>query len=153
MREFKAAAKANRRGDPAETLSRLRKAVERDHEFALAHSNIAALLMEMKSYDEALAAIEAAERLDKANPRIALNRAVLMSRLGRWTEAEVAARRAVRLDPLWPHAQYALGVALLRQGKTGGEAVQCLERAAASMPEAARIVARVKTAAQPLAFR
>jgi hypothetical protein len=54
--------------------------------------------------------------------------AAALAMLNRWAEAEMAARRAVQLDPRSTAAQYMVGLAMLMQDKVTPEVVEHLAR-------------------------
>ena len=145
QREYREASKARQRGDTSASLSHLLATVALDPGFALARNDLAAHYIDMKRYPEAFLQIEEAWRLDPASATVALNRAVCLERLGDLERAEPAARRAVALNPLSRHAQFALGIILMERKKFTDEAVGNLVAASEAYP-----VARL-TAAQILA--
>jgi Flp pilus assembly protein TadD len=71
--------------------------------------------------------------------------------LGRWEEAELAARRALQLDPASIEAHYMLGIAMLQQSKITPETAAHLAIAAKEHPRARAFLAEVQAdlAAEP----
>jgi tetratricopeptide (TPR) repeat protein len=72
-------------------------AVDKDND--IAYANLGAALLDRHRYREALACSELALRLAPGNARYLSNRATILSRVGRFVEAEDAMRRAILLDP------------------------------------------------------
>jgi predicted Zn-dependent protease len=93
----------------------------------------------LEQYDQALA----------LEPNLALlhsNKASALVMLGRWEEAERAARHAVPPDPESIDANYMLGIAMMKQGKVTAETVVSLAIAAKKHPRARTFLAEVQTA-------
>jgi TolB-like protein/Tfp pilus assembly protein PilF len=76
--------------------------------------------------DEALAEMAIARRLEPLWAPAAANHAWLLVLAGRYTEAESEARRAIEIDPDFPHSRSVLGRALLGQGRYD-EALEAFE--------------------------
>lgn len=64
--------------------------------------------------------------------------------LNRWAEAEMAARRAVQLDPSSTAAQYMVGLAMLMQDKVTPEVVEHLASAAKTYAKAKMFLIEVQ---------
>jgi tetratricopeptide (TPR) repeat protein len=146
VHEYKAAVEARQHADPEAALAHLRKAVAIDPQFAAAHNDLAAQYLDGKLYDSALEELDKAVALDPASIPVKLNRAICLSRLGRYTEAETSARQAVQLDGGSSRSRYLLGLILANQKKFSSEAIDDLERSSDQFPEArvaaAQILAR-----------
>jgi hypothetical protein len=72
-----------------------------------------------------------------------MNLAYVLLRLERFREAEPEARTAVSLDPANPTAQFLFGFLLAQRTETRNRAIEHLEYAARTMPEAKQVLARV----------
>jgi Flp pilus assembly protein TadD len=79
------------------------------------------------------------------------DKAAALVMLGRWEEAELAARRALQLDPASIETNYMLGIAMLQQSKITPETAAHLAIAAKEHPRARAFLAEVQAdlAAEP----
>jgi len=84
-------------------------------------------------------------------PVLHSNKAAALVMLGRWEEAEQAARHALQLDPASIDANYMLGSAMMKQGKITPETAARLAVAAKKHPRARVYLAEVQAelAAEP----
>ena len=83
-----------------------------------AHRKLAQIYLELGRHEEAYAEFAAALLLDPANAEAHAGEAQVHLRRGEYDAAEQSARRALALNPNHLSAQYALGAALLRLGRT-----------------------------------
>jgi tetratricopeptide (TPR) repeat protein len=143
VREYRAAVEARHRADGETAIAHLLKAVAIDPEFAAAHNDMAAQYLDGKRYDSALAELDKAEALDPASIAVQLNRAICLSRIGRFVEAETAARRAMQLDGASARSRYLLGLILINQRKFTREALDDLVESSEKYPEARLTAAQV----------
>jgi tetratricopeptide (TPR) repeat protein len=125
-----------------------------DPAFAQARSDLAAQYIDLKRYPEAFVQLAEASRLDPASATIALNSAICLERVGDLERAEAAARRAVALNGLSSHAQFALGIILVERKKFTDETVQILIASGEAYPVARLTAAQILAAAgRPLEAR
>jgi tetratricopeptide (TPR) repeat protein len=89
--------------DPATALRFQQEALRRAPEMAAAHEGLGLTLERLGRDGEAIAALEAACRLDPSDPTAPFNLALLYARAGRLTDARRLAQRALALDPGSPH--------------------------------------------------
>jgi Flp pilus assembly protein TadD len=82
----------------------------------------------------ALAAVERSLAVDSTNVDALMKKTVLLTRMGRYPEAEADARRAIQAGPAEAVAWSNLGDVLTRQGKPG-EAVQATRKAVELQPD------------------
>jgi tetratricopeptide (TPR) repeat protein len=154
QREYREACKARRRGDSNASLSHLLATVALDPAFAQARSDLAAQYIDLKRYPEAFVQLAEASRLDPASATITLNSAICLERVGDLERAEAAARRAVALNPLSSHAQFALGIILVERKKFTDETVQILIASGEAYPVARLTAAQILAASgRPLEAR
>jgi hypothetical protein len=142
LRELHLADKASREAKPLESIAHLRKAVELAPEMQDARNNLGAKYLQFGDYSSALRELETAVKLDSEAPIPHVNLALALLAVNRENDAENQARIALRRDPLSAQGNFAMGVSLDRQGKSG-EALRYLEKASARVPQALLIQARI----------
>jgi len=96
---------------------RLRKAIELDPKFVVAHVNLAALLMQKKDYAGAETVLRKAYEVDPKSILVLLNLGITLNHLGKHTDAILPLREALRLEPGLVTAHLHLGVALVETDK------------------------------------
>ena len=96
--------------------------------------------------EQALDQYEQAFKLEPNVPVLHSNKAAALVMLGRWEEAEQAARRALQLDTKSIDAHYMLGIAMMKQGKITSETAAHLGIAATKHPRARGYLAEVQAA-------
>jgi tetratricopeptide (TPR) repeat protein len=99
--------------------------------------NLAKAYFNLKRYEEALAALEQAIRLDPNLARAYNGKGIALGNLKRYEEALAAYEQAIRLDPTDPLAYYNKGIAL-HNLKRYEEALAALEQAIRLDPNLAR---------------
>ena len=121
-------------------------AVRAAPEFAAAHNNLAVQYVYLGRFADAVDQFDVAARI---SPRahIFANLAVALSKLGRPTEAEQTARRAVALESGYAKGHLALGSILARKPGSRAEAMRELSLAAPEEPSAYALLARLQTEA------
>jgi len=119
------------------------KALRIDPDFVAAHNDLATDYIVLKQFDKALAELDKAAKLDPAAWVVPMNRAVCLMQIGRFDEAEKAARRAVQLNGTSPRTRYALGLVLANERKFTPEAIDNLLRASVEAPTARLVVAQI----------
>jgi tetratricopeptide (TPR) repeat protein len=105
-------------GRTEEAASKLQKVVEHNPNVWQAHLNLGALKMKLGRPAEALASFVRARELEPRSSMAALDSAIALVVLRRITEAEGAAREALKLDPSNQNAQMILD--RLRTGRARG---------------------------------
>jgi tetratricopeptide (TPR) repeat protein len=101
-------------GDLAGAIVAYRRQLEVDPNNSAAHRRLGELYGQQGRLDAALGEFAAALLADPASADGHASRAQALLRLGRFGDAEAAARRAVALQPRHEAALYALGTALVR---------------------------------------
>ena len=141
--ELKTAEEARSRGDHQKSILHLQKALRIDPDCAAAHNDLATDYIVLKQFDKALAELDRAAKLDPAAWVVPMNQAVCLMQIGRFEEAEKAARRAVQLNGSSPRTRYALGLVLANERKFTPEAIDNLLRASSEAPTARLVVAQI----------
>jgi tetratricopeptide (TPR) repeat protein len=141
--ELKTAEEARSRGDRQKSILHSEKALRLDPDFAAAHNDLATDYIVLKQFDRALAELDQAAKLDPAAWVVPMNQAVCLMQIGRFEEAEKAARRAVQLNGTSPRTRYALGLVLANERKFTPEAIDNLLRASSEAPTARLVVAQI----------
>jgi tetratricopeptide (TPR) repeat protein len=117
-------------GEFSQAIAAYRRELEVNPNNAPAHRRVGDLYAQEGRLGEALGEFAAALVIDPRDPDTHASRAQTLLRMSRFAEAETAARVAVTLRPSHEAAQYSLGTALIRTGKTdaGLAALQEFER-------------------------
>ena len=119
-----------------EAISEYQRAVRIYPNYAEAHNNLGAILLQSGRTTEAVAEYQAAVRLDPDYPDAHSNLGAALSRIpGRLPEAVAELETAVRLDPENARRRAALGSLLLQMPGRGFEAIGQLETAVKLDPE------------------
>ncbi len=123
-------------GRTPDALSEYQRAVRIYPNYAEAHNNLGAILLQLGRTPEAVAEYQAAVRLDPDYPDAHSNLGGALSRMpGRMSEAIAELEAAVRLDPENARRRAALGNALLQTPGRLPEAIAQLETAVRIDPE------------------
>ena len=109
-----------------EALDHLFRAVDYDPEYVAARNNLAVVYLSMGNPDAAVTQLNAAVQRDSYRAVLFNNLAVSYWMLHRYSDAEGAARIAVRLAPLLDSARAILGIALFQQRKYNDETLRYL---------------------------
>ena len=149
-RAFLAAQKHSAAGRNAEAAAELEKAILLSPDFALAHTNLAAMSIRLRDYQRAIDETTVAMEIASPNVYDLSNRALAQWALGRYDDAIRSAGQAVRLDANFGSANFVLGSLLAEDPKTVREGIRYLELVAEKYPDAARNLARARTMLQSL---
>lgn len=139
-KEFAQAAKASRKEDRAAAIEHLKKAIELDPKYMEAHYNLGVQYLNTRRFELARSEFQAAVTLDPGAPSPWVNLSSTLLLMGRSADAEVAIRKALRLDGNNVLAHYLLSISLLTQGKQTAEAVDNLKRVSDTYPHAQKIL-------------
>lgn len=144
----KAAVKAHERarklfeaGKSGDAQRELEKALALDPEYAEAHENLGALYLKLNRPAEAETHIRRAIELNPSSSVAHSDLAAIQLLSGDLGAAERSARRALELSRGNDWARFVLGMTLLRNTATYGEALRQLESASRSVPAAGQILA------------
>ena len=112
-------------GIRADALRDARKAVELAPELAEAHAALGwALFLGNWQFDEGLAELERSAQLSSSNATVHNLLARVLLYVGRYADAEAAARRAIEIDPLMASAHLSLARVLFTMGRLDEADVQ-----------------------------
>jgi Tfp pilus assembly protein PilF len=126
-----------------EALVHLLRAVETDPEFVAARNNLAVVHMSMGNLDAGVSQLRAALQLDSYRAILFNNLAVGHCMLNQYSEAEGAARTAVRLAPSLDSARAILGMSLFQPRKFTDEALRYLSGAGSDYQPIRLMCARI----------
>ena len=128
-------------GKLRESAKHLEKAIRIDDRIPAAHYNLGVCYLRLQEYEKAVSEFQKAAALDSRliAPRTSLSGALFI--LGRYPEAEQAARDAHDLDPTNPSARYLLGRILAVEGHDTPEVLEMLRASRARFPAAHLVLA------------
>lgn len=135
-KQLRASNKAFQKGDLSQAISHAEKALQLYPDYPEAHNDFGVYYARMNQFGKAAAEFQRARELDPDLWPVCANLSMALLRLGRYSEAEEAARHALKLNPGSDKARFALGVSLGAQQRHDKEALWNLHRAAALIPEA-----------------
>lgn len=136
LRELRREEKAFQAGDLQGSIAHLEQALKIDPDYMEAHNNLGVRYMATSDFDKAAAEFQRAVALDPAAADALLNWAGALYALGRYEQAETAARQGLVRAPGSPRAEYVLGLTLLVERKSEQECLRALDNAAAEYPKA-----------------
>ena len=114
-------------------------------DFALAHSNLANLLLLQGDLNEADRLFKKSVTLDSENPRTRLAYAMALARTSRFPESEEQIKQAIRMQPQFAEALEMQGSLLARRGQWP-TAVQSYRQALQAQPRFGRALLGLGTA-------
>jgi tetratricopeptide (TPR) repeat protein len=147
-KQFEKSEKAAKEGKTEAARNLLDEAIQADPEFADALHARGVIALKALDVPGARNLLVKAAELDDANADYRADAAVATYLSKATPQAEQLARSALRMDPENRKAHYVLGLALLRQGKRGDEAVRSLRTAAPTYPRAGELLQRLAPATQ-----
>lgn len=123
-------------GDMQNSAGHLERAIRIYPDLPAAHHNLGVCYLRQKKFEKAMTAFQNASSMDAGliEPVLGLSAALFL--LGRYPQAETAARRAHDIDPGNPSASYLLGRALLAEGSDSVEIVGLLRTSSTEFPVA-----------------
>jgi tetratricopeptide (TPR) repeat protein len=123
-------------GDMQNSARHLERAIRICPALPAAHHNLGVCYLRQKKFEKAIIAFQNASNMDPdlIEPVLGLSAGFFL--LGRYPQAETAARRAHDLDPGNPSACYLLGRALLAEGSDSVETADLLRTSSAEFPVA-----------------
>jgi tetratricopeptide (TPR) repeat protein len=128
---------AAQQSDPDRAMAHYVEALRLKPDLAVAHHNLAVLLLAQNRTEEAVTEFQQALRYRPDYPEAENNLGAALVRQGKLDEAITHMTVAVRLNPDYADAHYNLAVLLARQGKTS-EAVSHLQAAVKLNPDSVR---------------
>ena len=141
VREFKRAVKHLRKKRFAQSLEHLDRARAIDPDFADAYLNAGVARLGLRQPERAVAEFERAIALDARLLFARANLALVQLRVGNHSQAESAARGALKQNSKDIRANYALGMSRAAQGVFDEETMSSLRRAAEKYTNAQRALA------------
>src|SRR5262245_4165974 len=123
-------------GDMQNSARHLEKAIRLYPSIPAAHHNLGVCYLRQKEFEKAIIAFRNASNMDPGfiEPVLGLSSALFL--LGRYPQAETAARRAHDMNPGNPSACYLLGRTLVAEGSDNVETVDLLRTSSAKFPVA-----------------
>ena len=123
-------------GDMQNSARHLEKAIRIYPALPAVHHNLGVCYLRQKKFEKAIIAFQNASNMDPSliEPVLGLSAALFL--LGRYPQAETAARRAHDMNPGNPSACYALGRTLVAEGSDSVETVDLLRTSSAEFPVA-----------------
>ena len=143
QKEFAKGNAASRKGEHALALDHFRKATQIDPEFSQAFNSTGVSDMELGQLKQASDQFQKAVDLVPDYLVALANLSIALCRLKHYHEAAEVARRALKLDPLLLKVRYVLGLSLASEGGNQAEALDNLQRAAAEVPTAHLLAAKI----------
>ena len=143
VKEFQRSLKAAQSGDFQSAAAHLQKAIRIDPDFAEAHNNLGASYIGLNQYERAISEFQLSIALDSKIAETHRNLGLGLFLLRRYPEAELAARRALELDPQRNTVRYTLGRILAAKGDGSPEAEHLLRQSMDEFPDARLPLAQV----------
>lgn len=143
QKEFDRGRAASMKENQTAALDHFLKASQIDPEFADAFNGIGVTFLALGEFQQAVDEFQKAIDLVPDHRGATANLCVALSRLDQPHEAAKVARRALRLDPSLLKVRYVLGLSLILEGGDKSEALDNLQRAAADIPKAHLLAARI----------
>jgi tetratricopeptide (TPR) repeat protein len=143
IKELQRSRTALQSGDIRSSAQHLEKALHIYPYYLEAHNNLGSRYIDLHEYEKAAAEFQKAIGLDSRILQPVSNLSVALFLLQRYPDAEVAARRALELDPHNSTAQYMLGCILATEKRDASEAMELLHRTEAEFPDARLLVAQI----------
>jgi len=148
LKEFIAASRASSKGKTNEAILHLEKAIEIDGDYFEALNNLGVLFIRNGLLDSAREKFERATKIDPADSIAETNLAFTLLGLGRYVEAEQAARAGLRGDAFSSRARFYLAVSLLEQNKPKSEALFHLSKASPQLEPARKLLEHLQNEAK-----
>jgi len=123
----------------------LEEAIRLDPQYFEAANDLGVMYLSDGRLSEAYEMFQRATILDEGDPKAEANLAYVLLALGRFREAEEAARSSVRADSLSGRARYLLAVSLLEQRKSAKEILFHLTRAKEGFEPARKLLQRLES--------
>ena len=142
-KEYERALVDYRKGNTGKAIADLEKAIQIDPSFADAHNDLGGCYNKLGQEDKAVVEFAKASSLDPDSAVMMYNFSLTLAELKRFTEAEDAARAALKLDSSSAQAHFVLGYSLYQQRRFGQEAIDNLVWAGRQVPRALLIAAEV----------
>jgi tetratricopeptide (TPR) repeat protein len=142
-KESQAALKACKKKDLQSCANHLERAILIDPEFLTALNDLGRVYTALDQPQMVISTYEKVLKIDSLSADAYSFIGAAEATLDQFSNAEAAARQALRLDPLHRRAAFVLGVSLALQKKNDTEALQCLTRSYDTYPGARMMAAYV----------
>ena len=146
QREYGKGKAASAKGNPSVALDHFEKAIQLDPKFADALNDIGVTYAALGQLQQAADHFQKAIDLVPDHPAAAANLSIALCKLEHYREAGAMARRALRLDPGLLKVRFVLGISLSTEDGDKAEALDNLQRAAAEIPKAHLLLAKILAA-------
>jgi len=143
QKEYSKGKTASNKGEHVLALDHFRKATQIDPEFSQAFNSSGVADMALGHFEQASDQFQKAVDLVPDYLVALANLSIALCGLEHYHEATEAARRALKLDPLLLKIRYVLGLSLASEGGNQAEALDNLQRAAAEVPKAHLVAAKI----------
>ena len=143
QKEFAKGKTASNKGKHAVALDHFGKAIQIDPEFSEAFNSAGASDMELGHFKQASDEFQKAVDLVPDYAVALANLSLALCRIEQYHDAAEVARRALKLDPGRLKVRYVLGFSLASVGGNQAEALDNLQRAAAEIPSARLLAAKI----------
>jgi tetratricopeptide (TPR) repeat protein len=136
FKELKRSEEASSKGDVQKAVDHLVNAIRFYPGYLEAHNNLGVNYLRLNRLEESLAEFQQAKLLDPDDALVNVNLGSTLLIVGRYTEAEAAARRAMKSDHGSDRARYVLALSLKAQNRASQEALNEFRRVVRQFPRA-----------------
>ena len=143
MKELRRSQSAFLSGDVRSSARHLERALQIYPHYLEAHNALGSRYVELGEYEKAAAEFQKAIDLNARVTQPFNNLSVALFLLQHYPDAEVAARRALDLDPHNSTAQYMLGCILATEKRNPSEAMELLRQTEVEFPDARLLLAQI----------
>jgi tetratricopeptide (TPR) repeat protein len=141
VKEYEASLRKVKKGDTQGAVKHLDTAIALAPDYTEAHNQLGVCQLKQQHLAAAAEEFQTAAKLDPGAVGPALNLSFSLYLLKRFSDAEVAARNALRLNPALSKARYLLGMSLHAENHLSKEMLEDLKRVADEFPDARLAVA------------
>jgi len=143
QKEFSKGVAASKKGNHQGAVDHFKKAVSIDPELADGYNNLGAAYTALGQPEQAAAAFQKAIDVVPDHRSALANLSVTLCKMQQYHEAELMARRALKLDSALLKIRFILAVSLAAQHRDNAEVLDNLQRAAAEFPKAHIVAANI----------
>jgi tetratricopeptide (TPR) repeat protein len=143
QKEFSKGMAASKKGDHQGAVDHFEKAVGIDPELADGYNNLGAAHAALGQLEQAAAQFQKAIDVVPDHRLALANLSVTLCKMQQYHEAELVARRALKLDSGLLKIRYILALSLAAQHRDSAEVLENLQRAAAEVPKARLVAADI----------
>jgi tetratricopeptide (TPR) repeat protein len=143
QKEYEKGRQASVKGDQSKAIDHLQKAAQIDPQFSDAYNGLGVVHMALGQTQMASEEFQQAINLEPDHDQAVANLSIALFRLQRFRDAEQVARLSLKLNPTRSKLRYVLGMSIVTDGGDKTEALFNLQRAAADVPEAHLLAAKL----------